>query len=313
MMDILTVATRGTDLGLAQTEIVTSSLKKLHPDIKIRIKTVTTKGDRNKRTVLWKLKDTGFFTSQVEDALLAKQAHFAVHSFKDLPTKMRNGLIIPAICHRQYVNDCLIASKPVSSSDEIQPSAKIGTSSLRRIAQLKRLRPDLQILPIRGNIQTRIKKLANAHYDAIILAKAGLERLGLDSGISFCFDPTQFIPAAAQGALAVQCRTDQPEIYKLLSSIDDNEARITTLTERWVLSTMKCGCHAPAGAFAKLEKNVIKIHAFISDLEGRNFIKRQITGPAAHADNLAEQIANDLLSTGGREILKHLTKPSMSP
>jgi hydroxymethylbilane synthase len=304
----LTVATRPGKLAIAQTEIVTAALKKIHPHIEIKIKTITTKGDRDKRTALWKLKTTGFFTSQVEDALLAGHADFAVHSFKDLPTLHREGLNIAAVLDRQFVEDCLIALNPVSSIDQLQPSAKIGTSSLRRIAQIKHLKPALQPTDIRGNVTTRIRKLHEGKFDAIILARAAIERLGLTDKISFSFDPKQFIPAPAQGALAVQTRTDDAPTSKLVAAIDDKKARTTTFTERCILSTMQCGCHAPAGAFVEVVGDDIAVYAFVSDLEGKNFIRRHITGPAANAKNLAEKIANELLNAGGTEILEKLER-----
>jgi hydroxymethylbilane synthase len=312
MTKVLTVATRGGELAIAQTEIVIGALKKIYPpfvgriypDIQFKIKKVTTRGDRDRRTALWELKDSGFFTSQLENALLAGEADFAVHSFKDLPTKQQNGLTIAAVCDRQFVEDCLITSHPVRSIEQLPLSAKVGTSSLRRVAQLKRLRPDLKVIPVRGNVKTRIKKLDNGDVDAIILARAGVERLGLGHRLAFCFDPTEFIPAPAQGALALQTRSNDVTTQKIAAAIDDKEARVTGFAERQVLVTMRCGCHAPVGAFAKITGSDIEIHAFISDLEGRNFIKRQIVGPAKKSSKLAEQIASDLLSSGGSEILE---------
>jgi len=307
-MDVLTVATRGGDLAIAQTRIIISALKKTHPDIQIKIRKITTKGDRDKRTALWDLKSSGFFTSQVEDALLAGEADFAVHSFKDLPTQQRKGLTITAVCERTFAEDCLIANDAVGSIRQLRQSAKIGTSSLRRAAQIRHLRADLTPAPIRGNVPTRIKLLEEGKFDAIILARAGIERLGLGGKISLCFDPEQFIPAPAQGALAVQTRTDDSTATELIAAIDDKKLRTITFAERRVLVTMQCGCHAPVGAFAKIAGDDMQICAFISDLEGKNFISRRLTGPAADADNLAEKIANDLLDAGGREILKELEK-----
>jgi hydroxymethylbilane synthase len=313
MEKVLTVATRGGKLAIAQTGIVINALKKIYPDIQIEIKKVTTKGDRDRRTALWNLKETGFFTSQVEDVLLTKQADFAVHSLKDMPTQLRQGLTIAAVCDRQFVEDCLIAAKPISSIAELPNTAKIGTSSLRRVAQLKRLRADLRLEPIRGNVTTRIKKLEEAcpragggQFDAIILARAGVERLGLSDKISFCFDPRQFIPAPAQGALAVQTRTDDAETTKLISAIDDQVAHVATFAERQVLAAMQCGCHAPIGVFAEVVGDDIQICAFISDLEGKNFIGRSITGPITDVFKLAEELANDILSSGGQEILQDI-------
>jgi len=306
MSKALTVATRAGTLAIKQTQIVVGALVKIHPDIQVRIRKITTKGDRDRRTVLWDLRDTGFFTSQVEDALLAGQADFAVHSFKDLPTRQREGLAIAAVCDRQFAEDCLVAATPISSVQQLPDAAKIGTSSLRRAAQVRRLREGFQVTPIRGNVQTRIRRLEAGEVDAIILARAGMERLGLTEKISYCFDPKQFTPAPAQGALAVQTRSDDIATTKLVAAIDDNNTRTATFAERQVLMTTQCGCHAPVGAFAEIAGAEIVIRAFISDLQGEEFLTREITGPASKAEELAEQIAEQLLEAGGREILDEL-------
>lgn len=307
-MNVLAVATRGGDLAIAQTQIIISALEKIRPGIKIKIKKITTKGDCDKRTALWDLKSSGFFTSQVEDALLVGEADFAVHSFKDLPAQQREGLTLTAVCQRTFPEDCLIAKDAIESIKHLPQSAKIGTSSLRRAAQIKHLRADLNPAPIRGNVPTRIKSLEQGEFDAVILARAGIERLGLGGKISLCFDPQQFIPAPAQGALAVQTRTNDPVVTKLIASLDDKNLRTITFAERQILVTMQCGCHAPVGAFAKITGNVMEILAFISDVEGKDFISRRITGPAADAGKLAGKIAIDLLDAGGREILEKLEK-----
>jgi len=307
-MKSLTVATRGGALAIAQTEHVIATLKTIYPGLEINIKEITTTGDKDRRTALWTLKETGFFTSQVEDALTAHEADFAVHSFKDLPTAQREGLTIGAVFDRNFVEDCLVSASPVESIDELPANAKIGTSSLRRAAQLKHLRADLIPTPIRGNVHTRLRKLDTDEFDAILLACAGLERLGLADKISFIFNSAIFIPAPAQGALGIQTRADDNETNKIIAAIDDKNARTTTAAERKILTTMQCGCHAPVGAYAEITGGEIQIRAFISDLEGKNFISREITGPAEDAEKLAENIANELLLAGGKEILASLEK-----
>jgi hydroxymethylbilane synthase len=308
MRKVFTVATRGGELAIAQTQIVIGSLKRIYPDIQFKIIKITTAGDRDRRTALWNLKDSGFFTSQLENALLAGKADLAVHSFKDLPTRQQDGLTIAAVCDRRFVEDCLVTAALVSSVEQLPLSARIGTSSLRRVAQIRHLRADLKPTSVRGNVQTRLKLLDTGKVDGVILARAGIERLGLGQRISFCFDPAQFIPAPAQGALAVQTRSDDAVTNGLVVAIDDKNARMTSFAERQVLVTMQCGCHAPVGAFAKITGSDIEINAFISDIEGRNFIKRRVTSPAKESNKLAEQIANDLLSSGGKKILAYLEK-----
>jgi hydroxymethylbilane synthase len=279
-------------------------LKRAYPDLEVRILRVATKGDRDRRTALWNLKDSGFFTSQVEDVLLGGQADFAVHSLKDLPTRQREGLTIAAVCDRQYPEDCLIAAGSVAAIEQLPRSVRIGTSSLRRAAQLRHLRPDVGPIPVRGNILTRIKKLEAGKVDAVVLARAGVERIGLGERISFCFDPRQFVPAPAQGVLAVQARTDDAAARKLLAAIDDDRTRTTTFAERQVLVKMRCGCHAPVGAFAEYRGDCITITAFIANVRGTTMIRRELAGPATQANSLAEQIAAELLDAGGREILQ---------
>lgn len=299
MTDVLTAAARGGRLAVAQTRIVISALKKIHPDIKIRIKKITTEGDRDKRTTLWKLKTSGFFTSQLEDTLLAGQADFAVHSFKDLPTQSSSGLAVAAVLDRKFPEDCLVASAAIDSLEQLPPKARIGTSSLRRMVQIKRLRPDCEVLPIRGNVTTRLRKLAEGRFDAIILARAGLERLNAADRISFVLEPAEFVPAPAQGALAVQIRADDEKLAELVSAVDDKNARTTCLAERRILETTGAGCHAPVGAFARIVGDDIIIEAFISDLDGSNFIKRRIEGHLADALKLADKISVELLDAGG--------------
>ncbi len=307
-MKSLTVATRGGALAIAQTEHVIATLKKIHPGLEIRIKEIKTTGDKDRRTALWTLKETGFFTSQVEDALAAHEADFAVHSFKDLPTAQREGLAIGAVFDRNFAEDCLVSASPVESIGQLPANAKIGTSSLRRAAQLKHLRADLEPTPIRGNVHTRLRKLDTGQFDAILMARAGLERLGLADKISFVFDPAVFIPAPAQGALGIQTRADDVETNEIIAAIDDENARLTTAAERKILTTMQCGCHAPVGAYAEITGGDIHIHAFISDLQGKNFISRELAGPATEAEKFAEQLATELLASGGKEILASLEK-----
>ncbi len=306
MSKILTVATRRGELAIAQTQMVIRELRARHPEVEVRISEITTEGDKDRRTALWDLKDTGFFTSHLEEALLAGEADFAVHSFKDLPTQAREGLAATAIWDRRWPQDCLLATQAVGSIDKLPQSARVGTSSLRRAAQLRHLRPDLQLVPLRGNVQTRIRKLETTDLDAIILARAGLERLGLAGRISFAFDPRQFLPAPAQGALAIQTRSDDESTAAIVRSIDDELSRATALAERQVLVTMKCGCHAPVGAYAECSNGVMEIHAFIADIDGQNMIRKQTRGPVSQAVPLGERVAMELLDAGGREILQEI-------
>jgi len=308
MSRTLTVATRRGELALTQTKTVIAALKKRHPDLDVQIKEVTSEGDRDRRTVLWNLKDTGFFTSRLEEMLAAEEADFAVHSYKDLPTRTHEGLTVAAVFNRQFPEDTLLAREPVDSLDGLRQGARIGTSSLRRIAQLKHVRPDLESVPIRGNVRTRIEKLRSEDLDAVILARAGLERLGLEGEISFVFDPAQFIPAPAQGALAIQARVADTEACAIIASIDDAQARAVTDAERQILIETKCGCHAPVGAHASCAGETMTLRAFLSDPSGRKLCRAEARGPMAQARELGRQVAADLLEAGGREVLDELER-----
>jgi len=303
-MKVLAIATRRGELAVAQMQVVVAALKAKHPEVGIRVREVTTAGDEDRRTALWDLKDTGFFTSRLEDALLAGEADVAVHSFKDLPTRERDGLVIAAICDRRWPEDCLLAGRPIASIEELPRAARVGTSSLRRGAQLRHLRPDIEPVPLRGNVQTRIRKLRAGDCDAVILARAGLERLGLAAQISMVFDPRQFIPAPGQGALAVQTRSGDEGTMRLVQSIDDPVSRALASAERQVLATMRCGCHAPVGAYTECAGGVVKVYAIVADRQGRRVVKTQARGSVPQALQVGEKAALDLLDAGGREILK---------
>ncbi|MBN2447847.1 MAG: hydroxymethylbilane synthase [Phycisphaerae bacterium] len=307
-MKTLTVATRRGELALAQTQMVIAAVKLHHPDLEIRIKEVTSEGDRDRRTVLWNLKDTGFFTSRLEEILVAGEADFAVHSFKDLPTRQREGLTVGAVYNRQSPQDCVLAREPVDALERLASGAKIGTSSLRRVAQLRHLRNDVEPVPIRGNVQTRIRRLNEGDLDAIVLARAGLERLGLTDSISFTFDPHQFIPAPAQGALAIQTRAADATTNEILAAIDDPQARAITEAERQVLVGLRCGCHAPVGAYAECTGETITLEAFIADVTGAELLRTCTAGPVSSARQVGAEAAWELLEAGGRRILDTLEK-----
>ena len=301
-MRSLTVATRRGQLAVAQTQIVIAALKQRDPNLQVEIKEVTSEGDIDRRTALWDLKDAGFFTSRLEEVLLAGQADLAVHSLKDLPTQASKGLAIAAICDRRFPEDCLLANEPVGSLDELAAGARVGTSSLRRAAQLRHSRPDVEAAPIRGNVETRIRKLRTGEFDAIILARAGLERLGLTKAISLTFDSHQFIPAPGQGALAVQTRSDDESTNRIVRSIDDERTRAFVQAEREVLAVLQCGCHAPVGAYAEETGGEMRLTAFIADRQGRQCIREQRSGPASAPLELGRKVAEALMA-GGREIL----------
>jgi len=301
MISPLTIATRGGALALAQTQIVVASLREKWPDLDCRIEVVTTHGDRDQRTALWDLRAEGFFTSQLEQAVLAGQADVAVHSLKDLPTRQAEGLRIAAVCDRRFPEDCLVAEAKVRSLEGLGRGAKVGTSSLRRAAQVRHVRPDVRVVPLRGNVTTRLNRVEDGQVDAVILARAGLERLGLAGRIGAILDPRQFIPAAGQGALAVQARSDDRRTCELVGSIDDPLARTLAEAERQVLISTGCGCHAPVGAFAEMADGQVRLHASMADPEGSHLVRLQVEGPPDRPLALAQRIAADLLKEIGAQ------------
>ena len=307
-MKTLIVASRGSRLALVQTSIVIDALKQVNPEVNFEVKRVTTKGDTQTKAALWQLSGFGFFTRQVEEALLSGEADIAVHSFKDMPTEVTSGLTIAAVRERLFPQDCVVSSQPVRSLDDFGPGAKIGTSSFRRIAQIKHLRSDLVTTPMRGNVETRLSKVESDQVDAVILARAGLERLGLAERISFYLDPEQFIPAPAQGALAVQTKSDAAEVTKIVASIDHAPTRLAVLAERRVLTKLHPGCHGPVGVFAKIIGSDIMITAFVGDIEGKVFLRSEIKGPVAESGRLADRLANELIKDGAADILGPLRK-----
>jgi len=285
-------------MALAQTQIVIAALQERWCGLACRAQVVATRGDQDQGTALWDLPRTlrpeGFFTSALEQALLAGEADAAVHSFKDLPTRPVPGLQVAAVCSRQYPEDCLVTSCGRTSLEDLPQGARIGTSSLRRAAQVRHRRSDLQIVPMRGNVETRLSKLDAGQVDALVLARAGLERLDLAGRISSVLDPRQFIPAAAQGALAVQVRQDDPETREWVTAIDHAHARLLAETEREVLISTGCGCHAPVGAFAEIEGDALCLHACMADPGCAHLIHRHAKGPLDQYLAVARQTAEDL-------------------
>ena len=305
-MKPIRIASRASKLALAQTDIVRSSLEKLFPGIETSIVTISTKGDRDKSDFLYKSKSVGFFTSEVENAILDGRADLAVHSLKDLPTTATPELVIAAIPKRQSPADALVASERVASIKELPSGATIGTSSLRRIAQLRHIRDDLKCVPLRGNVETRVRKVTTSQVDAVVVACAGLNRLGLADKISAVLQPEEFLTAPGQGALAVQVRAEDTELAELVSRLDDEPTRIETQAERYVLAAMHGGCSIPLGVYARITGDHLTIDAMIADIDGKNLIKRSSSSPVNQSKACAQKLAEELLEAGGREILEQI-------
>ena len=297
------IATRASKLAMTQSGHVRDMIMEICPDAEISFVQVSTQGDRDKSDFLYKTESVGVFTSEVENALLRNDADIAVHSLKDLPTQIREGLTVAAIPKRQQVADVLVSKFEIKSINDLPQGATVGTSSLRRIALLNHMRSDLDCQPLRGNVETRVNKALSGEMDAVVIAQAGLNRMQMAGNISLVMDPEEFVPAPGQGALAIQTRADDAELIEMLSPIDDANARITTDIERRILAALHGGCSIPLGVYSQVDGDQIKIIAVISDVKAVSFIKKTATCPVSEAGSFAEKIANELLESGGRKIL----------
>ena len=312
-MTSVRIASRVSKLALAQTNIVKKELLALTPELEVTLVAVSTKGDRDKSDFLYKSQSVGVFTSEVENTLLDGRADLAVHSLKDLPTAITPGLKVAAIPSRESPADALVTAMPTDAVSDLPAGATVGTSSLRRIAQLRRLRQDLKCIPLRGNVETRIAKVTSGQIDAAVVACAGLNRLSLEHNVSVRMDPREFIPAPAQGALALQVRDDNEAMEKLVAQLDHKQTRIAVEAERHILATMKGGCSIPLGVYAEIIGQVITIRAVLSDLDGNNCVSRTGTAPVDEAQKTATELAQYLLNNGGSEILDRIRSANHDP
>lgn len=309
-MKEIKIATRGSRLALAQANSIRMRLASLAPDTNISIVTMSTKGDRDKSDFLYKSESVGFFSSEIEAALLDKRADIAVHSLKDLPTALTPGLMIAAIPEREDVCDVIAAAKSISSIDELPKNAIVGTSSLRRITQLKLLRRDLDCRPLRGNVETRLRQVREGIFDAIVAARAGLNRLGMSDRISLVLSPEEFVPAPGQGALAVQTRQDNIETCRLAAQLDDPNARVTAETERHILCGLHGGCSIPLGVHCRLEEKTMHIHLVLCDISATRQIRKHVACPVHDALKTADRLTQEVLNEGGRDILDEIRRQS---
>ncbi|OGI10391.1 MAG: hydroxymethylbilane synthase [Candidatus Melainabacteria bacterium RIFCSPLOWO2_02_FULL_35_15] len=303
----LIIGTRSSKLALWQANHIKEQLQKLFCDLEITLKEIKTKGDRMLGISLSKIEGKGFFTKEIEDALLNSEIDLAVHSLKDLPTKLPDGLKIGAVLKKEKPHDILISKNKIKFKD-LSENSKIGTSSLRRTAQLKAVRNDLEYLDLRGNLDTRIRKLEEGQYDAIVLAYAGVKRLGFEDKITEHFNPEDILPAVGQGALAVEVRDDNNEIEKIISGLNHNETFLASVTERTFLEILQGGCQVPIGAYSEIKENQITLYGMIASLDGKKIVKNKNTGKLkiSECKLIGENLAKTLLQIGGKEILKEI-------
>ncbi len=301
---ILRVGSRGSLLALAQTRQIVAALAARHPETMFEIAVIQTKGDVILDTPLSKIGDKGLFTKEIEQALLAREADLAVHSLKDMPTRLPDGLILGAVPARVEARDALIAAA-AAGIDTLPAGARVGTSSLRRRAQLMHRRPDLIVADLRGNVDTRLRKLRDGMYDAIILAAAGLIRLGLAGEITALVPVADMIPAVGQGALALECRADDTATRDLLAAVHHPPTALAVAAERAFLAELEGGCQVPMAAHATVDGGRIRLAGLIATLDGRRVLRHEAEAPAepAAAARLGQDMAGHLLDAGGRDIL----------
>jgi hydroxymethylbilane synthase len=296
------IATRKSELALWQANFVAGKLEELPQVSEVTLVPLSTRGDEILDKSLQKIGGKGLFIKELEVAMQAGTADIAVHSMKDVPAEMPRGFCIAAVLERASPADALVSANGCGFSD-LPDGARIGSSSLRRQAQLLALRPDLRISPLRGNVATRLNKLDNGDYEAIILACAGLERLGLASRISQQFSPRQMLPAAGQGVIGIECVESRNELRELLAGLEHAKTCLTTAAERAVATTLGANCTSPVASFATIEGSTLTIDALVASIDGSRIIREQSTGPADDAESVGTEVAETLLRQGAGDLL----------
>lgn len=299
---LLKIATRSSELALWQARHVAEILETLEEVEKVELLPMTTRGDDILDRSLQKIGGKGLFTKELEDALQQGRADIAVHSMKDVPADMPPGFCIGAVLARANPFDSLVTSDN-RGLDSVPHGGTVGSSSLRRQAQLCALRPDITVNPLRGNVNTRLAKLQLGQFDAIVLASAGLERLGLASKISEEFTPEQMLPAAAQGVVGVECLQSNDELRTLLAGLEDAQTKSTTVAERAVSRLLQATCETPVASYATLQGDEITLRALVGSVDGKTMLRESTTGPPADAEQLGIQVAERLLARGAGELI----------
>jgi hydroxymethylbilane synthase len=296
----LRIATRGSRLARWQADHVADALRRQHPDLNVELVEIRTLGDRDRNSPLAAIGGTGVFTKEIQRALLAGDADVAVHSLKDLPTAPIDGLVLAAVPPREAVLDALIAPRHRTLA-ALSPGARIGTSSLRRRALLGHARPDVAVVDLRGNVETRLRQALDGTLDAVILAEAGLRRLGLDQHVTERLGPPAFLPAVGQGALGLECRAGDAATRSLLATLDAPASHRAVVAERALLAALHGGCLVPLGAWARDEGGALRLDAAVLDPEGRRRLDASVSG--GDPIELGREVAARLLDQGASELL----------
>lgn len=289
------VGSRGSTLALTQTNWVIEALKEKNPYIDFEIKVIKTKGDIIQNVSLDKIGDKGIFVKEIENELLEGKIDIAIHSMKDMPSEVPKGLKFTPSPQREDYRDVLILRDGLGSLDDVPKGGKIGTGSKRRKFQLLNHRPDLQIVPIRGNVETRIKKIETERLDGVILAAAGVIRMGLAHRISEFIDESIVLPAPAQGALAIEIKRDREDLEEIINAIEDRDTNVQIKAERSFLKAVNGGCHIPVGALCRINKNEIILDGLLGKEDGSNIIRKRISGKLGEEELLGKKLANEIL------------------
>lgn len=304
-MKTLKIATRQSPLALWQAEHIRARLQELHPDLTVELVKFVTQGDKILDTPLAKIGGKGLFVKELEAALLDGRADLAVHSMKDVPMALPEGLTLAVICEREDPLDAFVSNQFEKFAD-LPQGAKVGTSSLRRKSQILKQRPDLQIIDLRGNVGTRLAKLDDGQYDAIILASAGLKRLGLSERIRHCLTPDISLPAVGQGALGLECRAADQDVLALIQPLLHEETDVCVRAERAFNAYLEGGCQVPIAGYATLQGGTIHIEGRVGSPDGQTLLRAELTDEASNAQQLGENLARNLLNQGAGELLKAL-------
>jgi len=302
MKSLIKIGTRASLLAVTQSTWVKNQIEQQYPDTRVELVKITTKGDKILDVPLAKVGGKGLFVKEIEDALLDERVDLAVHSMKDVPTDLPEGLHVAIVPAREIPQDAFISVK-YASVEGLPEGAVIGTSSLRRKAQLACLRPDLNIRDLRGNLDTRLRKLDQGEYDAIILAGAGLNRLGLQKRITTLFEPEQMLPAIGQGSLGIELRIADSELLAGMQFLHDPTTATAVAAERAFLLRLEGGCQVPIGAFATVSGDTVSLSGLIASVNGQQILKEQLSGPAKTAAEIGQALADTLLAAGGKAIL----------
>lgn len=312
MKQKIIIGSRGSELALWQANFVKREIEKKNKNVKVEITIIKTKGDKILDVALSKIGDKSLFTKELEIELIEKRIDLAVHSLKDLQTKLPKELKLAAVTKRHDVEDVLIARKKGMTINKLPDNAKVATGSLRRRSQLLHLRPDLQIFDLRGNVPSRINKFLESDWDAIILARAGVERLNLKKYISSYISTDEILPAVGQGALGIEIHKDNKVVEEILKTLHHEETYKAVIAERALLKALEGGCQVPIGAFAEVKPGGLYLDALVGSLDGTITYRKKLRSSKNEPEKLGKKLANDLLKAGANEILREVYQTQRS-